>query len=68
MTELRIEPYQIPAADLGPENPLPVFRGPDEDGGQGVDDSVPPEDRRYMGWRTAFRVLPYRMQDNYNRK
>ncbi len=68
MTELRIEPYEIPAADLGPENPLPVFRGPDENGGQGVDDSVPPEDRRYMGWRTAFRVLPYRMQDNYNRK
>jgi tetratricopeptide (TPR) repeat protein len=68
MAELRIEPYEIPAADLGPENPLPVFRGPDENGGQGVDDSVPQEDRRYMGWRTAFRVLPYRMQDNYNRK
>ena len=68
MTELRIEPYEMPAADLGPENPLPVFRGADENGGQGVDDSVPEEDRRYMGWRTAFRVLPYRMQDQFNRK
>ena len=26
MTELRVEPYVIPSADLGPENPLPRFR------------------------------------------
>ncbi|MCY3023765.1 MAG: DUF5107 domain-containing protein, partial [Planctomycetota bacterium] len=26
------------------------------------------EDRRYMGWRTGYRVLPYRLQDGYNRE
>jgi tetratricopeptide (TPR) repeat protein len=67
MTELRIEDYEIPAADLGPENPLPVFRGPDDDTKVNLDPNLPEEDRRYMGWRTAFRVLPYRMQDGYTR-
>ena len=67
MTELRIARYEIPAAELGPENPLPVFRGTAEDGGADVDASIPESDRRYMGWRTAYRVLPYRMQDTYNR-
>jgi len=67
MTELRGEAYEMPAAELGPENPLPVFRGPEEDSSFHLDASVPDADRRYMGWRTAFRVLPHRMQDNYGR-
>ena len=67
MTELRIEPYTLPAADLGPENPLPVFRSPQVDNGVLCDESVPAEDRRYLGWQTNFRVLPYRMQDGYSR-
>ena len=70
LTEVRIEPYEIPAADLGPENPLPKFRM-GRMGQRGrrikIDDSIPPEDRRYLGWRTSFRVLPYRLQDGYNR-
>jgi hypothetical protein len=68
MTELRVDDYTIPAADLGPENPLPVYRATDENGGANVDASVPEEDRRYMGWRTAYRVLPCRMQDRYTRE
>jgi len=68
MTELRCEAYTIPAADIGPENPLPVFRGTDDDSPVGLGDNVPDEDRRYMGWRTAFRVLPHRMQDGYSRE
>jgi len=67
LTQLRIEPYEIPAADLGPENPLPNFRGAEDDGVIAADPNLPEEDRRYLGWRTAFRVLPYRMQDGYNR-
>ena len=67
MTQLRIEPYTIPAADLGPENPLPVFRGPNPDSAVNAESSIPEEDRRYLGWRTAYRVLPYRQQDGYNR-
>lgn len=68
MTRLEVAPYEIPAADLGPENPLPVFRDENQDSSFDLDESVPAEDRRYMGWRTGFRVLPYRLQDGYNRK
>jgi hypothetical protein len=67
MTELRIEDYILPAAEIGPENPLPVFRTGDKDAAPDLDPSVPEEDRRYMGWHTGYRVLPYRMQDGYNR-
>ena len=68
MTDLRVEPYVIPAADLGPENPLPIFRAAEAD--RKVDfaaNNVPEEDRPGLGWQTGFRVLPYRMQDGYNR-
>ncbi len=67
MTKLYAEPYEIPAADLGPENPLPMFRGPEDDWEMTLDDSVPEEDRRHLGWRTVHRVLPHRMQDQYSR-
>jgi hypothetical protein len=67
MTELRFENYEIPAADLGGENPLPNFRHADENVPVQLDPLIPEEDRKYLGWRTAYRVLPYRMQDDYNR-
>lgn len=67
MTTLRAEPYVVPTAEFGPENPLPAFRGPCDDAPVALDDNVPDEDRQYKGWRTAFRVLPHRMQDDYNR-
>lgn len=68
MTELLTTAYEIPAAELGPENPLPVFRDPKIDSTFDLDESVSVEERKYMGWRTGFRVLPHRMQDGYNRK
>jgi len=67
MTELRIEPYNTNAAPLGEENPLPVYRGAEDDSNFTLAENVPEEDRKYFGWRTAFRVLPYRMQDGYTR-
>ncbi|HOZ47516.1 MAG TPA: DUF5107 domain-containing protein [Candidatus Hydrogenedentes bacterium] len=67
MTTLSIEDYTIPAADLGPENPLPTFRSPQENGTMKFEDSVPESERQYMGWQNGFRVLPYRMQDQYTR-
>ena len=67
MTDLRAEAYEIPAAQLGLENPLPVFRNAEQDTDVTLDASVPEDDRRYIGWRTAYRVLPYRIQDGYNR-
>ena len=68
MTELRIEPYVIPGADIGPENPLPVFRAAQMDSTMDFEaNEVPEEDRPGLGWQTGFRVLPYRMQDDYKR-
>jgi hypothetical protein len=68
MTTLRPAPYTLPAADLRTENPLPMFRGTQDDVAVDLDESVPEEDRRYMGWRIAHRVLPHRMQDDYTRR
>jgi hypothetical protein len=68
MTELRVEPYVVPAADLGPENPLPVFRAPNDDWEPDYTaHNIPEEDRVGLGWATGYRVLPFRMQDGYSR-
>jgi len=68
MTALSVNRIVLPAADLGPENPLPYFRNFSPSAQVKVDDSVPADDRTYLGWETAFRVLPYRMQDGYGRE
>jgi hypothetical protein len=65
VTELRVENLCVPASELGPENPLPEFRSPQEDREVRVDPAVPEEDRRYFGWRSGYRVMPYRLQDSY---
>ena len=69
MTELRSEPYALPAAEIGPENPLPNFRSPQHD--SKIDPAahnIPPEDVEGLGYATGFRVLPWRMQDGYSRR
>jgi hypothetical protein len=68
MTELRCEDYVIPAAEIGAENPLPMFRQPKENMTVAIDPSVAQEDRKHLGWQTSYRVLPYRLQDGYNRE
>ena len=65
MTSLRVERITLPAAPMGPENPLPYFRDKDPNSRVSVHDNVPLDDRKYMGWQTSFRVLPHRMQDSY---
>ncbi|MGC8668618.1 MAG: DUF5107 domain-containing protein [Chthonomonadales bacterium] len=68
MTRLYRTTYRLPAADLGPENPLPFFRGREQDTHVPVAPNVPRADRQYLGWRTGWRVLPHRMQDGYSRQ
>jgi hypothetical protein len=68
MTQLRLAPYTLMGAPIGAENPLPVFRNPDPDYPFPLLDSVPPGKREWAGWQAGFRVLPYRMQDNYTRE
>lgn len=68
MTELRVETLTLPGARLGEENPFPFFRDPQVSLPVQADESLPPEKRLYLGWETAFRALPYRMQDEYSRR
>jgi len=68
MTELRHEPYRIPAAEIGPENPLPSFRAAQYDAVIDAEaNGIPPEDTEGLGVATGYRVLPWRMQDGYSR-
>jgi hypothetical protein len=68
MTQLHIEPYTLPGARLGDENPLPFFRDPHISRPVKTIEPFPAEKRDLLGWETALRVLPYRMQDNYSRQ
>lgn len=68
MTEVHVENLTLPGAALGRENPLPYFRDPTVNREVGVMDSLPLARQEYLGWETAFRVLPYRMQDQYTRQ
>jgi Tfp pilus assembly protein PilF len=78
MTELRVEPYVLPAAEIGPENPLPNFRAPYTDATIDYEANNIPEgdglghpqgdDRIGLGVATGHRALPYRMQDGYTRQ
>ncbi len=68
MTELRSEPLTIPGAPLGAENPLPFFRDPAISLEIKTRPPFPEAKLAYLGWETAFRVLPYRMQDEYTRQ
>ena len=57
-SDLRVEPYRIPAADLGPANPLPPLR-------PARPKPLKPADEGDYGKDVG--VLPHRMQDGYNR-
>ncbi len=68
MTELNVETLRLPGSPIGPENPLPFFRDKAVDRTVNLDASMPDEKRRYFGWQAGQRVLPYRMQDQYDRR
>lgn len=68
MTEVYSQDLLIPGAPLGEENPLPVFRNPDHNKQVNYLESVPAEKRVLAGYDAGYRVLPYRMQDNYTRR
>ena len=66
--KVTIENYPIPAAHLGPENPLPMFR--ENMGTKQVrhDGSFRLMDEFLFGSGIDFKVLPHSMQDGYGRK
>ncbi|MBQ1244764.1 MAG: DUF5107 domain-containing protein [Clostridia bacterium] len=69
MTELRFEEYRMNGASLGEESALPdihvnaYIRSHIE-----VSDKISGEDARYIGKGMISTLLPYRIQDGYNRK
>jgi tetratricopeptide (TPR) repeat protein len=59
----------MPAADLGPENPLPPITPiAVPQAAPKIDASVDPEDRDFLGWGCPPGLLPYRLQDGYDRQ
>lgn len=67
MTALFDDRFEMPAANLGPENPLPNFRQMERVGVYHLDDTVPPAVAAGVRYGDLRRVLPYRMQDGYDR-
>lgn len=68
MTQLRMETLIINAAELGPVNPLPDLKPPGSSPAKAeVDDSVPEETRRHLGYGSEPHMLPYPLRDGYNR-
>ena len=64
---IAVENLTMPAAPLGPENPLPRFRDASESKDVRQDGSFRPEDRILFGYDTGFKVLPDLLQDGYGR-
>lgn len=58
----------MPGADLGGENPLPDIKNmPDIHSDIKFDDSISEEESRYYSYGKVNSILPYRIQDQYNR-
>jgi hypothetical protein len=68
MSKLRIETWTMPAADLGPENPLLPLRSTRELHEIVEAPGVPQEMLRNMAYGRVSSILPYTLQDGYNRQ
>jgi hypothetical protein len=69
MSELKIKTWSMLSADLGSENPFPPLLSNQElHIAQSVDPAVPSEIRQNMTYGHLPNILPYTMQDGYNRE
>jgi len=69
VSELRLETMEIPAADLGPENPLPALENPgDVHATKPEGTGIPDEMLENMAYARIPNILPYTLQDGYNRR
>jgi hypothetical protein len=68
MTSLFVDQLLMPGVRLGEENPLPIFREPVTNRKISRHSSLPDQKAELLGWETGFRVLPYRLQDDYRRR
>lgn len=69
MSTLTMTTYTMPAASLGRENPLPDLKSVgDAHAAIEIDETtVTAEEAQYMGWGRINTILPYTLQDGYNR-
>ncbi len=58
---------QLPAADLGPESPLPPFTGLQRLPDPSSDPGLPPDMRERIGYGRLRSPLPYALQNGYTR-
>ena len=68
MSELRIESWSMPGADLGPENPLPPLRPIREPHQITEAPGVSEEMVRNIAYGRVSNPLPYTVQDRYTRQ
>jgi tetratricopeptide (TPR) repeat protein len=69
MSELRLENWSMPAADLGVENPVPpLVTGRDLHTVQEADPAIPADMKRNIAYGHLPGILPYTMQDGYTRE
>ena len=68
MTTLRFAPYEIMAAELGAENPMPDLKNVSYiHATYRVSDNLSEEDKKHMGKGMVQTILPYLNEDGYNR-
>src|SRR5438477_3225802 len=66
MSQLTIETLTLPAAELGPLNPLPTLASSKIEPLK-IDDTVPEDARKHLGYGCNISPLPYLLQDQYTR-
>jgi tetratricopeptide (TPR) repeat protein len=68
MNQLLIHDIEMNGANLGADNPLPALRASGHSPSPvKFDENVPPEARKYLGFGCDTGVLPYSIQDGYDR-
>ncbi|MFQ6097440.1 MAG: DUF5107 domain-containing protein [Armatimonadota bacterium] len=69
MSELRLDEWIMPGAELGPENPLPPLApAADVHASVKMAPDIPEEDQRFLGYGRVASCLPYLLQDGYRRR
>jgi len=68
-TTIKFDKISMPGAYFAGENPMPsIWDEGDIHGRVEIDDTIPESERGYFGYGQIETMLPYCMQDNYNRK
>ena len=68
-SSLYLDALSIPGADLGPMNPFPQLNpSASANAPMKFSSAIPEEDRKHFGYGRISSILPYPIQDGYNRE